>query len=208
LLRRIVIICLFISVSLSGYSQKQDLIQLSGVIRNEYLQPLQFTHILITNQNRGTISDLKGMFSFIVEPHDTILFSSVGYKKVGLIIPDTLKTFHLEVDIYMETDTIMIEEVIILPWKTYEEFKKAFLALELPDDDLNRAYKNIALIKTQIYYSSTTPDPGLNYKYMLQEQYNDLYTKGQLPYYSIFNPIRWAEFFKYLEEGKFKNKNR
>ena len=147
------------------------------------------------------------MFSFIVEPYDTILFSSVGYKKVGLIIPDTLKTFHLELDIYMETDTIMIEEVIILPWKTYEEFKEAFLSLELPDDDMNRAYKNIALIKTQIYYSGT-PDPGLNYKYMLQEQYNQLYTKGQMPYYSILNPIRWAEFFKYLEEGKFKNKNR
>ncbi|MBL7112649.1 MAG: carboxypeptidase-like regulatory domain-containing protein [Bacteroidales bacterium] len=196
-----------LSISLAGYTQKQDLIQLSGVIRNELLQPLQFTHILIKNQHRGTISDQKGMFSFIVEPYDTILFSSVGYKRVGLIIPDTLKTFHLELDIYMETDTIMIEEVIILPWKTYEEFKEAFLALELPDNDMNRAYKNIALIKTQIYYSGT-PDPGLNYKYMLQEQYNELYTKGQMPYYSIFNPIRWAEFFKYLEEGKFKNKNR
>ena len=205
--RNIIILILLLSLSLAGYSQEQELIQLSGVIRNEHLQPLQFTHILITNQNRGTISDQKGMFSFIVEPYDTILFSSVGYKKVGLIIPDTLKTFHLELDIYMETDTIMIEEVIILPWKTYEEFKEAFLALELPDDDMNRAYRNIALIKTQIYYSGT-PDPGLNYKYMLQEQYNQLYTKGQMPYYSIFNPIRWAEFFKYLEEGKFKNKNR
>jgi hypothetical protein len=205
--RNILILILLFSLCLAVYSQEQELIQLSGVIRNEHLQPLQFTHILITNQNRGTISDQKGMFSFIVEPYDTILFSSVGYKKVGLIIPDTLKTFHLELDIYMETDTIMIEEVIILPWKTYEEFKEAFLALELPDDDMNRAYRNIALIKTQIYYSGT-PDPGLNYKYMLQEQYNQLYTKGQMPYYSIFNPIRWAEFFKYLEEGKFKNKNR
>ena len=203
-----VIIILFFSVSLSGYAQDHDLIQLSGVVRNEFMQPLQFTHILVTNQHRGTISDQKGMFSFIVQPHDTILFSQVGYKRVGLIIPDTLKTFHLEVDIYMETDTIMIEEVIILPWKTYEEFKEAFLALELPDDDLNRAYKNIALIKTQIYYTDAAPDPGLNYKYMLQQQYNDLYTKGQMPYYSIFNPIRWAEFFKYLEEGKFRNKDR
>jgi hypothetical protein len=196
-----------LSVSLAGYTQKQDLIQLSGVIRNELLQPLQFTHILITNQHRGTISDQKGMFSFIVEPYDTVLFSSVGYKRVGLIIPDTLKTFHLELDIYMETDTILIEEVIILPWKTYEEFKEAFLALELPDNNMNRAYKNIALIKTQLYYSGT-PDPGMNYKYFLQDQYNELYTKGQMPYYSIFNPIRWAEFFKYLEEGKFKNKKR
>ncbi len=110
--RKLTILILLISLSLAGNAQDEDLIQLSGVIRNEFLQPLQFTHILITNQSRGTISDQKGMFSFIVEPYDTILFSAVGFKKVGLIIPDTLKTFHLEVDIYMETDTIMIEEVI------------------------------------------------------------------------------------------------
>jgi len=127
---------------------------------------------------------------------------------VALVIPDTLTRYHLPIDIYMETDTVWIEEVIILPWKTYEEFREAFLALELPDNDLNRAYRNIALIKTQMYYPSDQPDPELNYQYLLKEQYNQLYTKGQMPYYSIFNPLRWVEFFKYIEEGRFKNKNK
>jgi len=192
------------------YGQREKLIQLSGVIRNEHLQPIQFAHIVIQNKNRGTISDLNGMFSFVVEAQDTVLFTAVGYKRAGLVIPDTLTRYHLSLDIYMETDTIWIEEVIILPWKTYEEFREAFLSLELPDNDLKRAYRNIALIKDQVYnsYYSETPDPYLNYQYTLKEQYNELYTKGQLPYYSIFNPLSWAEFFKYLEEGRFKRKDK
>ncbi len=191
-----------------AYGQREKLIQLSGVVRNEYLQPVQYAHIVILNKNRGTISDMHGIFSFVVEPMDTVTFTAVGFKRVALVIPDTLTRYHLSLDIYMETDTIWIEEVVILPWKTYEEFREAFLSLELPDNDLKRAYRNIALIKTQIYYPNEKPDPDLNYQYMLKDQYNQLYSKGQIPYYSIFNPLAWVEFFKYIEEGRFKDKTK
>src|SRR4030042_1713345 len=206
--RSLLIIIISLLICSLSQSQPEKLIQLSGVVKNEYLQPIQFAHIVIKNKNRGTISDMRGMFSFVVEPKDTVLFTAVGFKRVALVIPDTLTRYHLPVDIYMETDTIWIEEVIILPWKTYEEFREAFLSLELPDNDLNRAYRNIALIKTQMYMASNKPDPEMNYQYMLKEQYNQLYSKGQIPYYSIFNPLRWVEFFKYIEEGRFKNKNK
>ena len=169
---------------------------------------MQFVHILILNTRRGTISDTRGMFSFVVQPYDTILFSAVGYKRTGLIIPDTLKSFNYPVDVIMETDTIEIREVIILPWKTYQEFKQAFIALELPDDDLQRAFHNLAMIHKQIHNPDAPPDPDLNYQYYLRDQYNATYSKGQTPYYSIFNPMRWAEFFRYLDEGKFKNPNK
>lgn len=192
----------------AGYGQREKLIQLSGVVRNEYLQPVQYAHIVVLNKNRGTISDMHGMFSFVVEPLDTVTFTAVGFKRVALVIPDTLTRYHLSVDIYLETDTIWIEEVVILPWKTYEEFREAFLSLELPDNDLKRAYRNIALIQTQIYYPNEKPDPDLNYQYALKDQYNQLYSKGQIPYYSIFNPLAWVEFFKYIEEGRFKDKTK
>lgn len=208
--RKLIIISILIAgIFTPTLSQDNEkLIQLSGVVRNEYLQPLQFVHILIMNQHRGTISDTRGMFSFVVHPRDTIMFSAVGYKRTGLIIPDTLPSFNYPVDVIMEGDTIEIREVIILPWKTYEEFKVAFISIELPDDDLKRAYRNLAMIKHQIHNPNAAPDPDLNYQYHLREQYNEMYTVGQTPYYSIFNPMRWAEFFKYLEEGKFKDPNK
>lgn len=208
--KKLIIISILIAGTLIPTLSQGDekLIQLSGVVRNEYLQPLQFVHILIMNQRRGTISDTRGMFSFVVHPQDTIMFSAVGYKRTGLIIPDTLTSFNYPVDVIMEGDTLEIREVVILPWKTYAEFKQAFVSIELPDDDLKRAYRNLAMIKHQIHNPDAAPDPGLNYKYHLREQYNEMYTVGQTPYYSIFNPMRWAEFFKYLEEGKFKNPNK
>ncbi len=204
----LITLCVVLIPSSAQRKRDEKLIQLSGVVRNEFLQPLQFVHILIMNQSRGTISDTKGMFSFVVEPYDTIVFSAVGYKRTGIVVPDTLESFHFPVDIVMEGDTIEIREVIILPWKTYQEFKQAFIALELPDDDLERAFHNLALIQRQIHNPDAPPDPDVNYQYHLREQFNARYTQGQTPYYSIFDPMRWAKFFNYLEEGKFKDSNK
>lgn len=202
----LLILLLLCVVWIPSPGQKDEkLIQLSGVVRNETMQPMQFVHILILNRARGTISDTRGMFSFVVQPHDTILFSAVGYKRTGLIIPDTLESYHYPVDVIMEEDTIEIREVIILPWKNYQEFKQAFVSLELPDDDLQRAFHNLAMIHSQIHNPNAPPDPDVNYQYHLREQYNATYSKGQTPYYSIFNPLNWAKFFKYLEEGKFRD---
>lgn len=169
---------------------------------------MQFVHILIVNQSRGTISDTRGVFSFVVEPHDTILFSAVGYKRTGIVIPDTLGTYHYPIDVIMESDTIEIREVIILPWKTYQEFKQAFVSLELPDDDLQRAFHNLAMIHSQIHNPDAPPDPDVNYQYHLREQFNARYDMGQTSYYSIFDPLRWAKFFEYLKDGKFKDPNK
>ena len=204
----LITLCVVLIPSSAQRKRDEKLIQLSGVVRNEYLQPLQFVHILIMNKSRGTISDTKGMFSFVVEAYDTIVFSAVGYKRTGIVVPDTLESFHFPVDIIMEGDTIEIREVIILPWKTYQEFKQAFIALELPDDDLERAFHNLALIQQQIHNPDAPPDPDVNYQYHLREQFNARYTQGQTPYYSIFDPLRWAKFFNYLEEGKFKDPNK
>ena len=132
----------------------------------------------------------------------------MGYKRTGIIIPDTLDSFYYPVDVIMETDTIEIREVIILPWKTYQEFKQAFISLELPDDDLERAFHNLAMIHSQIHNPDAPPDPDVNYQYHLREQFNARYDMGQTPYYSILDPLRWAKFFEYLKEGKFRDPNK
>jgi hypothetical protein len=205
--RSVLIILVLFSGIVPVPGQEEKLVQLTGMVRNENLEPLQFVHVVVLNKHRGTISDFKGMFSFVVQAKDTILFSAVGYKHFYLSIPENPEKDHYYVEIPMKTDTIMIGEVIILPWKTYQEFQDAFLALELPDDDLKRAYRNIAYILAQIDMNAT-PDPYLNYQYLMKEYYDQLYTQGQMPYYSVFDPLRWRQFIKYLEEGKFKNPNK
>lgn len=184
--------------------QDKDLIQFSGIIRNLQHRPVSNANIIILNRKRGTTADSRGIFSFVVQPNDTILFSHMGYKPTIHIIPDTLETQQYPSDIFMVSDTFQLAEVKIFPWKTYQQFKEAFIAMEMPDDDEQRAYRNIALIKTQIKINDVNGSPNMNFREVMKQQYNQLYYEGQYPYYTVFDPLRWGEFFDALKKGDFK----
>lgn len=183
--------------------EDKNAIQLSGILRDANNQPLQFATILVPNRFKGTVSDQKGMFSFIVFPNDTVRFTSIGFKPRQIVIPDTLDHFHYPVNIVMEYDTIQLAEIQIFRYGSYEEFREAVINLRLPEDDYQRALANIALIKSQIY-SDTGADPGLNYKYYMQEQHYRSMYQGQLPPNNLFNPISWAQFIQAIREGRFR----
>ena len=184
---------------------KDELVQFSGIIRDLQHRPLPHVNIIILNERRGTTSDNRGMFSFVVHPNDTILFSHMGHKGTIHVIPDSLAGHQYPADIFMVSDTFHLAEVRIYPWKTYQEFKEAFLALDLPDDDEQRAYHNIALIKTQIKMNryGENASPTIAFRDVMRQEYNQLYTAGQSPYYTIFDPLRWAKFFESLKRGDF-----
>ena len=107
----------------------------------------------------------------------------------------------------MLNDTIHLAEVKIFPWKTYEDFKVAFLNLDLPDQDRKNAVKNIELIKAQLNMDFE-PDADLSYKNAMNQQYEKLYYNGQYPTIPILNPFNWAKFFQALKNGDFKNKEK
>lgn len=204
----IILISILVCNGLSGQkisNDEDELIQFSGIIRNLEHRPLPHVNIVVLNDRRGTTADQRGMFSFVVKRNDTILFSHMGYKATLHIIPDSLLGKQYPADIFMVGDTFRLAEVRIYPWKTYQEFKEAFIALDLPDDDEQRAYHNIALIKTQIRVNRGGPNPNINFREVMKQEYNQLYTAGQYPYYTIFDPLRWAKFFESLKRGDFKN---
>lgn len=185
-------------------AQEEKLIQFSGVIRNLKYEVIPDVHIINITTKTGTTGNEKGMFSFIVNPSDSLLFRCIGYKNTLVIIPNQLQNRHYPRDVYMLNDTIQLAEIKVFPWKTYQEFKVAFLKLELPDDDYKRAVKNIALVKAQLNMDFE-PDADLSYKYAMQQNYEKLYYKGQYPSISILNPLNWAKFFSALKNGEFKS---
>jgi hypothetical protein len=196
---------LSVNGQLLGTDRKEEnLVQFSGIIRNLEHRPVGHVNIVILNRNRGTTADGRGLFSFVVQPSDTVLFSHVGYKPTIHIIPDTLDYHQYPSDIFMVSDTFHLAEVKIFPWKTYQEFKEDFIAMQMPTDDEQRAMKNIALIKTQIKVNDVNATPDMNFREVMQQQYNQLYYEGQYPYFTVFDPLRWAEFFNALKRGDFK----
>ena len=203
--RSIALFIFFLAVVYSGLAQEKKLIQLSGRIINELREPLPFSHILIMNSYRGAITNTDGRYSLVVEEGDTVLFSSVGYKRKYLRMPVSLSRPFLQLDIVLETDTIMINAVEIYPWKSYEEFKEAFVNLKLPNDNMERARRNIALLRTQIIMDHD-PDARENFSNVMEQQYRQTFTQGQNPSYQLFNPFAWAKFFEALKRGDFKSK--
>lgn len=203
------ILALFILLSVSVLAQEKDdkLIQFSGVVVSaDSLNPVPFATILVKNTSRGTTSDYYGYFSFVAKPNDTLIFSSVGYKKSQFIVFDSLSEDRYSLIQSMEKDTIELDAVNIYPWPTPEQFKDAFLALDVPDDDLEIARKNLSPAVLQEKMASMPMDGSMNFKWQNQQRNSQLYFAGQYRPNNLFNPIAWAKFIQAWKEGQFKRK--
>lgn len=184
-----------------------DLVQFSGVVVTaDSLRPLPYTSIIVVGSHVGTISDYYGYFSFVAQKNDSIQFSSIGFKKSYFVIPDSLSTNRYSLIQMMQSDTFLLREAIIYPWPSVEQFKEAFLALNVPDDDLERARKNLERQRLAELGAGMGMDGAENYRYQMQQYQSQLYYSGQAPPINIFNPIAWAKFIESWRKGDFKKK--
>jgi hypothetical protein len=187
----------------------ERIIQFSGVVIDaDSLNPVPFTSIIIKNTKRGTLCDYYGYFSFVAMKLDTIVFSSMGYKKSLFVIPDTITQKRYSLIQVMNSDTIMLSPTLIYPWPTVEQFKKAFVELDVPDDDIAIAQKNMDKYDMKVRISSYQMDGSMNYTNYMDTRTSKLYYIGQTVPISIFNPFAWAQFIKAWKEGKFKKKKK
>lgn len=183
-------------------------VQLTGVVMSgDSIQPVFYATIRVPGTNRGTISDLNGFFSFVVAAGDEVVFSAVGYQEERLKIPHGFKHDSYSVIQMMERDTILLDAAVVYPWPTPEEFKEAFLTVQVPDDDYQRAKRNLARETLAEIGEVMAMDGGENYNYRARTYSQNLYTAGQMQRQRIFEPLAWVEFIKALKRGDFKKKN-
>ena len=188
---------------------EDELVQFSGIVVSaDSINPVPFANIIIKNTWRGTIADYYGYFSFVARINDTIIFSSVGYKKGQFVIPDTIKSDRYSLIQVMTNDTVLLSQTVIYPWPSREEFKEAFLNFDVPDDDYERAKKNLNQAELREMAANYPMDGSMNYKYSMQLHQDKLYYIGQTQPITILNPFAWAQFIKAWKEGKFKRKDK
>lgn len=187
---------------------QRNLVQFSGVIvEGDSLRPIPFTSIIVKNSNRGTISDYFGYFSFVAQEKDTIQFSAIGYNDAFFIIPDTLTTDKYSLIQVLKSDTVHLPAAVVYPWPTKDQFKDAFLHLQLSDDDILRADRNMARADMKERMAGMAMDADMNFRYSQQQYQSRLYYAGQYPPNNLLNPIAWAKFIKAWKNGDFKKKN-
>lgn len=185
-----------------------ELIQFSGVVvTGDSLMPIPFATILVKNTSRGTTSDYYGYFSFVAKKNDTIQFSSIGYKKSYFVVPDTLEDHRYSLIQTMWRDTVQLDEVVIHPWPTQEQFREAFLNLNIPDDDIAIAQKNLSPEVMQEHFDAMPMTAQMNFKLQMQERSYQIYHAGQYRPNNLLNPFAWASFIEAWKRGDFKRKD-
>jgi hypothetical protein len=183
-----------------------DLVQFSGItITADSLNPVPYTKILDVASHRGTTSDVNGYFSFVAHKTDTVVFTALGFKPASFIIPDTITQQRYSLIQLMTADTLTLAAAIIFPWPTLEEFKRAFVEIKIPDDDLEIARKNLMAADIRMMAENYPMDASMNYRNYIDNQTSKLYYYGQQQPFNIFNPFAWGQFIKAWKDGKFKS---
>lgn len=190
-------------------NREERFLQISGVVVDaDSLKPVPFVSVIIKGTKRGTITDYYGFFTLVASPGDELQFFSLNHKNGTYKLDDTLQLTHYYIIHSLIKDTLVLPSVAVYPWPSKEEFKKAFLNLNLSDTDYERAAKNLDRKELSYNERNYTMDVKESYQYVMQQQLTKIYSLGQYPTISLLNPIAWAQFIDAWRKGKFKNKPR
>ncbi|HRH70744.1 MAG TPA: carboxypeptidase-like regulatory domain-containing protein [Flavobacteriales bacterium] len=184
------------------------LVQFSGVVVTDSLVPVPFARIVVRNTYRSTMSDVYGFFSFVAQEGDTLLFNAVGFKRSQYVVPTDLGEEKFSMIHVMTQDTIMLEQFVVTPWPSREQFRDAFLNLDLPDDDYQLAMKNLSPAEMVQRMENLPPDAYQSFHYAMAADQTKLYYAGGTPTINLFNPIAWAQFVQAWQNGAFKKKDK
>lgn len=207
----ITIFGLSICLATSGLAQDRDttVVQFSGVVFTDeqgLLEPLPYVNVYIQATRRGTFTGQDGFFSLVGRKGQVVIFSSVGYKDVEYVIPDTLTTDRYSMFQIMTRDTVMLPETFIYPWPSREHFKLEFLAMDITNELEERAAENLserALAQMMLYLPT---DGDENVDFYLRQQAESYYYAGQVRPIQVLNAFAWKQFIDALKRGDFKRK--
>jgi len=198
---------LILGLVLNTNAQEKKVIQFSGlVVTGDSLQAVPFSTVLILNKALGTITDQYGYFSFAAQMGDSIRFTSVGFRAIDYVIPDTLVGSKYSVIQVLNSDTLLLQETMIYPWPTKEQFTQAFLNLDIADDEIARAEKNLNPDEMYKRMQNMPAAGSETFKNTMSNYNYKLYYANQAPPIQILNPFAWAKFIQAWKEGEFKNK--
>lgn len=190
---------------LLSQNRERNVVQFSGVVlTSDSLHGIPYASVLIKGTGNGTIANHQGFFSLVANEGDSIRFSALGFLPNIFVIPDTLSDTKYSVIELLSRDTVYLPETVINPWPTPEQFRQAFLSLNIPQDDWERARKNLDQRRMQELSNMMGFDADQNQDfYLRQEAYKYSYA-GQVPPMNIFNPLAWAAFIDAWRSGTFK----
>lgn len=184
---------------------EENIVQINGVTMTaDSLRAVPGTVVMLKNDYRGTVSNDWGVFSIVAHKGDTLVFSNLGFRRKEYIIPEDIVGHYFSMVQLMTQDTFYLQESIIRPFPTREQFNYAFKYWDIPDDRYERARKNTeALMLRAMAYSLPKDGAESQGEYQNIKAQEAVYY-GQRPPSNIFNPMAWGEFYEAWKRGDFK----
>lgn len=203
---RLFIILFCLIVSLRAYAQDQELVQVSGVVvsRDTAHVPIPFATVYNKNIKLGTYTNIEGFYTIISRPGDSIIVTCIGYLDNLMVVPQIISNNSWVQIVQLTPKAYLLSETRVYPWGTRDQFRKAFVEMKLPEDDLVRYNKNLSPEQMKQLAAMLNNDGKSASMATLQKYANSYYYKGQIQTSNIFNPLAWAQFFNDLSTGKYK----
>ena len=215
---RLKALCFVVLLSLTWLTipvqaQQKELVQFSGMIRNataDNVVPYVTIRNLSFNKNLYS-SNHQGYFSFVAHPGDTIYFTSLGYKPVTLVIPMQVEDNKYTATVKMETEFVELEAVYPFPWASIDEFNIAFISLEIADDNVVVAQKNLSPESLAALAAIMPMDGNEMRTFNTNQNHIGLSNKAvnQRMANPLLSPFAWGNFIRQISEGsKSRSRNR
>jgi hypothetical protein len=205
-----ILVSAVISSEVKAQGQVKSIMFTGRVVGVKGTQTLGKAYILIPRAGRGTLADEGGYFALPVFPGDSIVFSYLGYQKQYHIIPRRHMEESYSAIILMKEDVKTLAEVKVYPYATEEEFKKAFVAMKLPDEFERANLEQNTRQELLMQMAAVTPlSAAGNYRNFMDQQIfgrenaaNRSFTTA-IPF---LNPFAWAKFINSVKNGDLKKK--
>ena len=115
------ILLMFITAGAYAQRQERPLVQFSGIVFNADSTSIAIPYVTITNSSyhhQVNLTNYKGYFSFVAHEQDTLLFTSIGFAPVQVIIPSGLPTKSYTLQIKIKPQIINLPAFKVFPWAT------------------------------------------------------------------------------------------
>jgi hypothetical protein len=196
---------LLLFITAGAYAQQKDkpLVQFTGLVYNADSIKTVVPYVTITNvsnHNQAYIANYEGYFSFVAHEQDTLLFTSIGFAPVKVVIP-THTDHSYTTEVRIKPQIINLPTFHVFPWATTDEFRKDFLTIRLADDDLEIARKNLERATSRASSNNLPRDGQEIQSAWAQNENTTLMNQHSLMPNPLLNPIAWGSLIKQISDG-------
>ena len=191
---------------------KRRVVQFTGIVASgDSLLGVPGATVYVPKAGRGTTTNAYGYFSVAVLAGDSLVVRSLGYANQTIIIPADYQRQSYSVIVQLKEDVTVLPEVRVFPYATERDFKRAFLALNLPVERGSAAATNLNADLMRRIFNTQPIGAVANYRQTMQQQQFEYDRRmGLGPSLQsnnpLLNPFSWLQLIQQVKKGEFKRK--